>query len=299
MALCLTYAGLVSSSAQSWQTLLTAAFSVWLNSPVVAGKPSESCLHCCVAYLPSSGLLLLNSSVNNLNIASVLIKKVLPLASCSQLCAPASIRCSTCWAWSIAHCDTYAVVGSGVALLLLLLPCCSASLASWLLCRDICRTLPLLPCHQPSLGNDPCNGCTVLVFHPQNMWSCWSWRLGPAWWALLGLLRALGVLGQCAEQPVAEASLPVLWGKNLNGNGCVTAGSSLEGLVSLARLCQLLECEQWLLRLGACALGVWTVSSHLWYEASLWQLVGCCRVLFHCDVALLEPHWVCLMPMSS
>ena len=33
-------------------------------------------------------------------------------------------------------------------------------------------------------------------------------------------------------------------------------------------------------------------SSHLGCKASLWQLVGCRWVFFHCDVVLFEPHWV-------
>jgi len=254
-ALHLAYAELVSLSAQGWRTLLTAAFSVWLNSPVVAGKLSESCLCCCVVYQPSSGLLLLNSSVNNLNIASVLIKKVLLLAFCSWLCAPASMRCSTCWAWSIACCNTYAMMDSGVALLLLLFPCCSASLAGWLLCGDTYHALPFLLCCWPSLWDDLCDGCAMLAFCPWDMWSWWSQQLGPVWQALLGLPWILGVLRQGTEQPVAEASLPVLWGKNSNGNGCVSAESSLMGLVSLAQLCRLLDCEWW--QLGTPVLGLW------------------------------------------
>jgi hypothetical protein len=65
---------------------------------------------------------------------------------------------------------------------------------------------------------------------------------------------------------VADASLPVLRGKKLNGDGCVAAESFLRGLGSLAQLCQLLDCKRRLLRLGApvlrlraCVLAVGTV----------------------------------------
>jgi hypothetical protein len=60
----------------------------------------------------------------------------------------------------------------------------------------------------------------------------------------------LGVISCCAARAAADASLPVLQGKNSNGNGCVTAKSLLRGLGSLARLCWLLDCERQLLRLG-------------------------------------------------
>jgi len=280
----------------------TTAFSMWLNSPVVAGKLSESCICCCGAYLPSSGLLLLNSSVNNFNIASVPIEKVPLPAPCLQLCMPASIRCSTCWAWSVARCNTCAVMGSGVALLLLLFPCCSAGLASWLLCRDICRTLPLLLCHHPSLRDDLHDGCAMLMFHPCNAWLWWSCRLGPAWWALLIPPWILGVLGYGVEWAVANASVAVHWGINSNGDGCVTAESSLDGSGSLAQLCWLLDCERQLLGLGTPVLGldahtlaIGTVLDVL--ESPLvWGFIAAADwllpVIFCCDVASFEPRQV-------
>jgi len=61
--------------------------SMQLNSPVVAGELSGACQCCCGAYHPSSGLLLLNSLVNNFNIVTLLSEKLsLPLGLCQWLC---------------------------------------------------------------------------------------------------------------------------------------------------------------------------------------------------------------------
>jgi len=158
--------------------------------------------------------------------AAVLIKKVPLPAPCSRLCVPASIRCRTHWAWSVAHCNTCDVMGSGVALLLLLFPCCSASLAGWLLCSNICCTL--------SLSSTFAQG-----------WPTWQ-------------LCHVNVLRCGIEWGMADTSVTACQGINSNGDGCVTAESCLEGLGSLAQLCWLLNCEQQMLRLGTPFLGLGT-----------------------------------------
>jgi len=55
---------------------------------------------------------------------------------------------------------------------------------------------------------------------------------------------------------MADDSVTGRRGINLNGDGCVAVESSLEGLGSLARLCQLLNFEQQLLGLGTPVLGL-------------------------------------------
>jgi len=68
-----------------------------------------------------------------------------------------------------------------VVSLLLFFPSCSASLASWLLCGDICCALPLLLCCQPSLGDNLHDSTAILTFLPCSAWSFWSRWLGPTW----------------------------------------------------------------------------------------------------------------------
>ena len=58
---------------------------------------------------------------------------------------------------------------------------------------------------------------------------------------------------------MANNSVTDRQGMNSNGDGCVAIKSSLEGLGSLAQLCQLLDFEQQLLRLGTHTLAVGTV----------------------------------------
>ena len=79
------------------------------------------------------------------------------------------------------------------------------------------------------------------------------------WLQVVATIGTSGVLRCSVEWATADASVAVLWDINLNGNGCIAAVSSLEGLVSLAWLHWLLNCEQWLLGLGAHALGIGTV----------------------------------------
>ena len=228
---------------------------------VVAGKLSVSCVRCCGAYLPSSRSLVLNSSANTFNMTSALLAKVLPPSPCSRLNAPASKCCRRRWtqiAWPITHIDACAVMGSGVVPLLQFFPSCSASLAGWLVCGDICRTLPLLLCRRPSIGDDLHDGIAVLTFLPCSMWSCRSQQLGSAWQALLVLSWTSAVLGRGIDRAAADDSVIDRWGINSNGDRCVTVESSLEGFGSLAWLCQLLNFEQQLLGLGAPVLGLGT-----------------------------------------